>query len=66
MEKRSFDRRDLGGDWRGGHMEVSCGHETCHVRRPDLSVQLRMIILIIEKQDHHPDRHSPREREWFL
>ena len=51
MEKRSFDRRDLGGDWSGGHMEVSCGHETCRVRRPDLSVQLRMIILSIEKQD---------------
>lgn len=65
-EKRSFDRRDLGGDWSGGHMEVSCGHETCRVRRPDLSVQLRMIILSIEKQDHHPDRHSPGEREWFL
>lgn len=47
-------------------MEVSCGHETCRVRRPDLSVQLRMIILSIEKQDHHPDRHSPGEREWFL
>ena len=67
VEKRSFDRKDLGGDWSGGHTEVSCGPETCHVRRPDLSVHLRMIILMIEKTRSPSWQTFPwRERVAFL